>query len=65
MDQKLRKEKKEKKKERKEKPQNKHTEDHGFTFQQKQGLSEEDIRQKAKDYNIKLDQVINKFFFFK
>ena len=56
MDQKL-KNKKEKKKERKEKHQSKHTEVHEFTFHPKQELSEEDIRKKAKDYNIKLDQV--------
>ncbi|RIA98604.1 NRDE-2, necessary for RNA interference-domain-containing protein [Glomus cerebriforme] len=50
MDKKPRKDKKEKKKEKKEKG------DREFTFQAKQDLSEEDIRQKIKDYDIKLDQ---------
>ncbi|CAB5184578.1 DUF1740-domain-containing protein [Rhizophagus irregularis] len=56
MDKKLRKDKKERKKERKDKNQNNSSENREFIFQTKHELSEEDIRQKTKDYNIKLDQ---------
>lgn len=62
MDKKLRKDKKERKKERKDKNQNSSSENQEFIFQTKQELSEEDIRQKTKDYNIKLDQVMNVTF---
>lgn len=62
MDKKLRKDKKERKKERKDKNQNNSSENREFIFQTKHELSEEDIRQKTKDYNIKLDQVMNVTF---
>ncbi len=63
MDKKSGKNKKEKKKERKDKQQDKqqdkqHSEEREFTFQPKRELSE-DVRQKTKEYNIKLDQVMN------
>jgi hypothetical protein len=65
MDKKSRKDKKERKKERRDRNQNIPSENQEFTFQANQELSEEDIRQKTKDYNIKLDQVIEYYFFYK